>query len=412
MAHTNWAGNVRFQAARIEAPSTIEEIQAVFGASAHLRPIGTRHSFNLIADSDDTLVSTERLVTPPQINPEAETVTVGAGMRYSELAPALQAEGWALASLASLPHISIGGAIATGTHGSGDTVGTLSSAVAALELVTPTGEVVRLSRGEADFDGAVVSLGALGIVTNVALDIEPTYEIRQRVYENLPFDVALAEFDAIVGAAYSVSMFIRWTDPDLVDQVWTKSRGDEAPVLPGGIAEASEQVHMLAGQSSAAATAQLGQVGPWLDRLAHFRLSHTPSAGAELQSELLVPRERAVDALRTLRALAPEIAPLVQVTEIRSIRADDLWLSPAYGRNTIGIHFTWKQRQVEVERVIARLEGALLPYGARPHWGKLTCLDPGDLHSLWPRLGDFAELTHRFDPRGKLRNPFLDRVLS
>lgn len=412
MTLTNWAGNVRFGAERVETPATVDEVRAVLAASRRVRALGSGHSFNLIADTDGTLLSTARLAAPPRIDADARTVSVGAGTRYGDLAPLLEAEGWALANLASLPHISIAGAVATGTHGSGDGVGTLSSAVAALEIVTPAGGVARLSRGDADFDGAVVSLGALGIVTEVVLDIEPTFAVSQRVYERLPLDVALAEFDAVMGAAYSVSMFLRWTEPDVVDQVWTKARGDASPRLPGGVAEAAEQVHMLAGVSPAATTAQRGVPGPWLDRLAHFRLSHTPSNGAELQSELLVPRAHAVEALRILRGYAEVIAPLVQVTEVRSMKADDLWLSPAYGTDAVGIHFTWQQRQPEVEAVVATLEEALAPLGARPHWGKLTRLDRDAIAAAWPRFDDFAALVERYDPEGKLRNPFLDRVLG
>jgi xylitol oxidase len=407
VAQTNWAGNVRFGAKRVETPADADGVRAVLASAERVRALGSGHSFNLIADTDDTLLSTAALVSSPRIDDRARTVTVGAGMRYGELAPLLEAEGWALANLASLPHISIAGAIATGTHGSGDAIGTLSAAVAALELVTPDGEIVRLRRGDRAFDGAVVSLGALGIVTEVTLDIEPSFAIRQRVYERLPLEVALDELDAIMGAAYSVSMFLRWEDPDVVDQVWTKARGDESPALPGGIAEATEQVHMLAGVSPAATTAQLGEPGRWLDRLAHFQLSHTPSSGAELQSEVLVPRAHAVEAIRAVRALAGDIAPLIQATEIRSMAADELWLSPAYRQDTVGIHFTWQQRQSEVEPVVARIEEAVAHLDARPHWGKLTRLDVGVLREVWPRLGDFAALAREFDPDGRLRNPFL-----
>lgn len=412
MALANWAGNVRFGAERVETPASVDEVREVLASATRVRALGSGHSFNLIADTDDTLLSTARLIAAPRIDTEARTVTVGGGMRYGELAPALEARGWALANLASLPHISIAGAIATGTHGSGDAVGTLSSAVAGLQLVTPAGEVRELRRGDADFDGAVVSLGALGVVTEVMLDIEPTFAIRQRVYEQLPLEVALAEFDAIMGAAYSVSLFHRWDDPDVVDQVWTKARGDEAPRLPGGIAEASEQVHMLAGVTPEATTPQRGEAGAWLDRLAHFKLSHTPSNGDELQSEMLVPRAHAVEALRVVRGLAEQFAPLVQVMEVRSMRADGLWLSPAYEQDTVGLHFTWLPRQSEVEVAVATLEQALEPFGVRPHWGKLTRLDPRVLAAVWPRLGDFSELAARCDPEGKMRNPFLDRVLA
>ncbi len=407
MERTNWAGNVRFRATRVVAPTSAEEVRDILVSSDRVRALGTGHSFNLIADTDGTLLSTAELTAAPAIDPDARTVTVGAGMRYGHLARALEAEGWALANLASLPHISIAGAIATGTHGSGDAVGTLSSAVAALELVTGAGEILTLRRGDPAFDAAVVSLGALGVVTSVTLDIEPSFEVRQRLYENLPLETALAQFDALMGAAYSVSLFLRWSDPDVIDQVWTKSRESAEPRIPGDPAPATEPLHMLAGVSPAACTPQLGEPGRWLDRLPHFRLSHTPSSGAELQSEHLVPRRHAVAAIRALRELAGDIAPLIQVTEVRSMRADRLWLSPAYETDAVGLHFTWKPDQPAVEAVVARIEAALAPFAARPHWGKLSRMDAAGRAAVWPRLAEFAALARELDPRGRLRNPYL-----
>lgn len=407
MTTTNWAGNVRFRASRIVTPASADEVREILTGPDRVRALGTGHSFSLIADTDATLLSTAGLTAEPVIDAAARTVTVGAGVRYGDLARALEAQGWALANLASLPHISVAGAIATGTHGSGDAVGTLSSAAAALELVTPTGEILTLRRGDASFDAVVVSLGALGVVTSVTLDIEPSFEVRQRLYERLPLETALAHFDALMGAAYSVSLFLRWTDPDVVDQVWTKSREVEAPVIPGDPAPATEPLHMLAGVSPEACTPQLGEPGRWLDRLPHFRLSHTPSSGAELQSEHLVPRRHAVAAIRAVRELADDIAPLIQVTEIRSMRADTLWLSPAYETDAVGLHFTWQPDQPAVEAVVEKIEAALAPFAARPHWGKLSRMDAAGRAAVWPRLGEFAALARELDPEGRLRNPYL-----
>ncbi|WP_345751499.1 FAD-binding protein [Microbacterium rhizophilus] len=407
MELTNWAGNVRFRASRIANPATVDDVREILTGPGGVRALGSGHSFSLIADTDATLVSTAGLVSEPRVDPDARTVTIGAGVRYGDLARALEAQGWALSNLASLPHISVGGAIATGTHGSGDGVGTLSSAVAAIELVTATGDVLTLRRGDAAFDGAVVSLGALGIVTAVTLDIEPSFEVRQRLYERLPLETALAHFDALMGAAYSVSLFLRWTDPDVVDQVWTKSRGEDAPAIPGDPAPATESLHMLAGVSPEACTPQLGVPGRWLDRLPHFRLSHTPSSGAELQSEHLVPRRHAVAAIRAIRELADDIAPLIQVTEIRSMRADSLWLSPAYETDAVGLHFTWLPDQPAVEAVVAKIEAALAPFAVRSHWGKLSAMTAAARAAVWPRLADFAALSRELDPEGRLRNPYL-----
>ena len=143
-------------------------------------------------------------------------------MTYGRLAPMLHERGLALHNLASLPHISVGGAIATGTHGSGDRLGNLATAVSAIDILRSDGEIVHLERGDTDFDGAVVGLGALGVVVRVRLDVEPEYQIAQHVYEGLAWDELAARFDEITGAGDSVSLFTTWGSH--VDQVWVKQR--------------------------------------------------------------------------------------------------------------------------------------------------------------------------------------------
>lgn len=409
---TNWAANHAYRAMRIEAPTTVDAVRRVLAGVAKVRALGTRHSFNTIADSAELLVSTAELTTAPVIDETERTVTVGAGLRYGHLAAELQREGWALSNLASLPHISVGGAIATGTHGSGDAVGSLAASVAGLEIVTASGDVVTLRRGEPDFDGAVVSLGALGIVTRVTLDIQPTFDVAQHVYEGLPFEAAMENLDAVTGAAYSVSMFTTWQTPDVIDQVWVKRRTDAeagAPVELFGARPASAERHPLPGISAVSCTAQLGVAGPWLERLPHFRMDFTPSNGDELQTEYLVPRRHAVDALRAVHALADRVAPLLQVTEIRTMASDSLWLSPAYETDAVGIHFTWLPLQVEVEALLPEIETALAPFEARGHWGKLFQADASAIEKVYPRIGDFRELAGRFDPNRVFVNEFLER---
>ena len=411
---TNWSANHAYRAHRIEAPSSVEEVQHLIAGATAVRALGTRHSFNPIADSADLLLSTSNLDFAPHIQEHERLVTVGAGMRYGELASELQKNGWALSNLASLPHISVGGAIATGTHGSGNGVGSLAASVAALEIVTASGEVLQLRRGDADFDGAVVSLGALGIVTRVALDIEPTFDIEQTVFEGLPFDAAMENFDAITGAAYSVSLFTTWRDPDLIDQVWLKRRPERDAASPAelfGAVHAPADRHPLPGISAVNCTAQMGVPGAWLDRLPHFRLDFTPSNGEELQSEFLVPRKHAIAALAAVRELAGKISPLPQVCEVRTIAADALWLSPASGTDAVGLHFTWFRKQAEVEALLPELEAALAPFSARPHWGKVFMANREALEPLYPRLGDFRALVARVDPNRVFVNEFLTSKL-
>lgn len=409
----NWAGNYGYRARTLAYPTSLAELQRAVGSAEQVSALGSRHSFNAIADSPGTLVSLELMDPGVRIDDAALTVTVCAGVRYGVLAEHLQRRGFALHNLASLPHISVGGAIATATHGSGDANGNLATAVVGLELVTASGDVLTVAKGDADFDGMVVGLGALGVVHRVSLRIEPSFQVRQDVFLDVPWDAVLTDFDAATSAAYSVSLFTDWTG-DTIGQAWLKSRMDSASPVPdeyyGGV-PANRACHPVPGVAADHCTQQLGVPGPWSDRLAHFRLAFTPSNGEELQTEYLVGRDNAVDAIEAMRALAPRITPLLLVSEVRTMAADDLWLSNNYGRAGLGLHFTWKPRQPEVEVLLPELEAALAPFAARPHWGKLFRADAAQLAPLYPRFGDFRALAHRLDPEGIFRNAFLDRTV-
>ncbi|GAA3287081.1 FAD-binding protein [Arthrobacter citreus] len=409
----NWAGNLRYSGTEIAQPSSVEELAALVAAAPSVRAVGTRHSFNDIADSAGIMVNLEKLDGEPVLDEEAGTVSVGAGTRYGDLAAFLVRHGYALHNLASLPHISVAGAVATGTHGSGNRNGNLATAVAALELVTADGTVVRVDRTSPDFPGMVVSLGALGIVTRLTLDVEPAYEVRQDVFTDVPWSSVEENFDAITSAAYSVSIFSSLTGP-VATQVWLKSRTDTEMPYTGsteffGGTAATEPKHPLPGMSAVNCSEQMGVPGSWSDRLAHFRLAFTPSNGDELQSEYLVDRGSAVEALGVLRGMSDEIAPLLQVCEIRTMARDDLWLSSSYGQETVGFHFTWKPLQADVEALLAKMEAALAPLQPRPHWGKLFTLEQAELQGLYPRFGDFQDLARRMDPERKFVNSFLSR---
>jgi xylitol oxidase len=412
VAERNWAGNYAYRARRWHRPSSLPELQALAARLPRWRVVGSRHSFTGIADSAE-VISLDGLPADIAVAGDRRTVTVGGAVRYGDLAQALQAQGLALANLASLPHISVAGAIATATHGSGERGGNLASAVSGLELVRSDGELVRLHRGDGELPGAVVGLGALGAVTRVTLEIEPAYEVSQHVYEELSWEALLEHLDAIEAAAYSVSVFHRF-GPAL-DTVWLKRRADRDPPAPAtlfGARPATQERHPIIGLDPVHCTRQLGVPGPWLDRLPHFRMGFTPSSGEEIQSEYHLPRERAVEALSALRACSDQLAPLTQVCELRTIAADRLWLSPQYERDTLAIHFTWVADQAVVQRALHTVEDVLLGLGARPHWGKLFLAGAAELAPRYPRAGEFAALAERHDPRGALRNDWLARVLT
>ncbi len=419
---TNWAGNVTFTAGAVHRPTSVDELRRVVAASRSIRALGTGHSFNTLVDSPGDLVSVAGLPAVIELDtttaPSRPTVIVSAGLRYGELATELDARGYALHNLGSLPHISVAGACATGTHGSGDANGNLATAVSAVELVGPDGDLVALSRA-ADpdtFPGAVVALGALGIVTRLTLDVQPTYDLRQYVYDDLPGDELRGHFDEITASAYSVSLFTRWRSEE-VEQVWRKERltaGQEPgrpPAVWHGARLAEEGRHPLRGLPSTSATEQLGVPGPWYARLPHFRLEFTPSFGDELQAEYLLPREHAVEALDAVAELRDLIAPVLLVSEIRTVASDDLWLSPSNGRASVAVHFTWVKDEAAVAPVLAAVEEQLVPYAARPHWGKLFSTAPAVIAGLYPRMDDFARLRAAMDPGGKFGGAFVDRYL-
>jgi xylitol oxidase len=414
VAERNWAGNVIYSAGRVQRPRSVEELQTIVAASERLRVLGSRHSFNEIADSPQ-LVSLRELPAEIEIDTAQASVRCSGALTYGELAPRLHANGFALANLGSLPHISVAGAISTATHGSGNRLGNLATSVAALELADSSGELMTLRRGDPDFEGAVVALGALGAITRVTLDLETTYEVSQVVYEGLPWRAVEEHFEQLSAAGDSVSVFTLWGES--AGQLWVKRRDDgaleDAPPELFGAHAATTQVHPIAGADARAATAQLGVPGPWHERLPHFRLDFAPSAGEELQSEYVLDRGDAPAAATRLRALATDIRPLLHVSEIRTIAADDLWLSPQYGRDSVAIHFTWKRDQAAVERLLPTLEAALEPFAPRPHWGKLFAAGRRELAARYERLADFAALVEERDPRGVFRNQWLtQRVLG
>ena len=411
----NWSGTYRFKASKVIDARTVDDVQravAEAGSGPHrVRALGTRHSFNDLADNGATLVTVTGLPPEPVIDQGARTVTVGAGITYGALAAWLQARGWALGNMGSLPHISVGGATATGTHGSGTGNRILSAAIAALDYVAADGELRHAARGEVSFDGMPVGLGAFGVVVRVTLDIQPSYLIRQDIYAGLPWDRVLADVEGVMSAAYSVSLFTDWTG-DAIEQAWVKRR-------VAGVDEAVPEDFFGAGphpgpvrlaDAPADNLTVAGVAGPWSERLPHFRIESTPSNGDEIQSEYFVDRRHGAAALTAVRSLAPLVAPLLLVSEIRATAPDGLWLSGSGGRETLAIHFTWRNEPDRVDAALPAVEAALRPFAARAHWGKVNHVAAADLDALYPRLPAARALFEELDPEGKFSNHRLERL--
>jgi alditol oxidase len=414
--HENWAGNIHYSTDHVLAPANLEEVQDAVKKCSKLRAIGSRHSFNRIADSNQNQVSLDRL-NQIDIDEKARTVTVGAGVRYGQLAPVIDGKGFALHNLASLPHISVAGAVATATHGSGIHNGNLATVVRALEIVTANGEIVHLSR---DNDGdqflaAVVGLGAVGVVTRVTLDLQPTFQVAQTVYQNLSFSELEHNFDGIFGTGYSVSLFTDWQN-HRATQVWIKRRlaaGEthNSPELFYNAKRATEKLHPITGHPAESCTEQMGIPGPWYQRLPHFKMEFTPSSGRELQTEYFVPREHGYEAILAVEKLKDKITPHLFVTELRTIAADNLWMSTAYQRDSLAIHFTWKPEWDTVKQILPQIEAQLKPFNPRPHWAKLFTIPPSQLEAQHTRLADFKEFVKHHDSTGKFRNEFIETNL-
>lgn len=412
--HTNWSQTVTYAASEVVSPTSVAELQEVVAGATSVKALGSKHSFSLVADTEGTQVRVDRLPAEISVDADAGTVRSSAGLTHAQLSTALFEQGLALRNLASLPHISVAGAIQTGTHGSGVANAGLHSSVTALELVAPSGELRVVRRGEPDFDAVVVGLGAFGVITHVTQQVVPTFEVAQTVHEQVPWEALLPVLEDVMSSGYSVSLFTDYAGSS-VGQVWVKQRVDQpardAVTELGGLA-ATRTLHPLPDTAADSVNDQLGNPGPSHQRLPHFREDFTPSKGEEIQSEYFVPVERGVEAIEALRALSDTITPALFVAEVRRIAPDPAWLSPSGERDSLALHFTWKRDPERVERVLHDVETALLPLGARPHWGKVFVADHAALAAAYPRLTDFAALVAERDPDRVFANAFLDRVLG
>jgi xylitol oxidase len=413
----NWSGHIAYASARVHHPEPTEQLQEIVARSRKVKVFGARHSFNAITDTTETHISLDKMDQSLSIDPVRGAVTVSGGISYGQLCAQLHRAGRAIHNTASLPDITVAGACATATHGSGDKNGNLATAVSALELVRADGEIVRLSRekdGE-EFLGAVVNLGALGVIARMTLDTEPTFLVQQDVYEKLPMTQVEAHFDAIFASAYSISFFIDWQE-DAVNHVWLKRRLPGGAGLPSaptfhGATLATRHLHPLARLAAETCTLQMGIPGPWHERLPHFQVGHTPANGNELQSEYFLPRQHAVAGMLAMMRLRRALAPVLRLSEVRSVAADNLWMSTAYRLETVGIHFTWQNDWAGVRQVLPLIEAELAPFAPRPHWGKLFAMKAADIQAAYPKMDDFRALAQAYDPEGKFRNDFLDTTI-
>ncbi|MET0673902.1 MAG: FAD-binding protein [Microbacterium pygmaeum] len=406
----NWAGTHEYTAPRIATATTQDEVRAIVAEGGPVHALGTRHSFTDLPDTAGTLIDLVGLEGGYRLDEQAGTVSVAGGTRYGVLAQWLDARGLALHNLGSLPHISVAGATATATHGSGNRNGVLTSAVRGIRYVGADAEVHEVREGDADFPAVAVGLGAFGIVTEVTLAVEPTYRVRQDIYQGVSWDAALQRFDELTGAGYSVSVFTRWID-EAIGDVWVKTRlENDDDAVNDVLLDGARQVEANPLANLDDITELGGVPGPWMLRLPHFRLDGTPSFGDEIQSEYFVARSDAPAALRAVRRLGASIEPHLLVSELRTAASDELWLSGAYERDFLAIHFTWRNDPAGVLGVLPLIEEALAPFAARPHWGKLHTFDAAAIARVHPRIADARRVFERLDPEARFVNAHLLRL--
>jgi xylitol oxidase len=411
----NWAGNLTFSAKEFIEIDNISKLQQVVSNSQGVKVLATGHSFNAIGDTKYTLISLKNLSNGIEIDSQNAQALIPAGMSYADAARYLESNGWAFSNMASLGEVTIAGAISTGTHGSGSNNGVLSTSVVGLEIVLGSGELITIDESNSEeFAGFVISLGSLGVFTKIKMKIVPSFSVKQFVYENIGIQAVAENFDTVFNSAYSVSYFSNWAK-NSTGQIWMKflddSSSDNLSDNWLGANQAKAKQHPVKINNPDPCTDQLGISGKWLYRLPHFKLDSSPASGDEVQTEYLVDRKYVNEYIQDLRTIGDEIAPRVYATEIRTIKSDELWLSGAYQRETVGFHFTWKKSDTLVD-FLPRIEEILGKHDGRPHWAKLFSVKSDELSARYPKYSNFEALLKKYDPKKKFRNKFIDQYFS
>jgi FAD/FMN-containing dehydrogenase len=405
-------------------PRDIDELARIVRDAKRVRAVGAAHSWSPAIVTDDTLISLDAMRAVLELDRATMQVTVQGGMRLRELNAYLASQGLALANLGSIDSQSVAGVIATGTHGTGKNFRCISAQVARLELIDGTGRNVVLERGQPDFDGAVVGLGALGVVHAVTFDVVEAFRLHD-ITGLAPFDHVIENIDEHVASADHFKVW--WFVPDDKAIVYRFRRTHE-PANDSRIRRwIKERVVAVAAYRSLLVVGHLSgrrwipsinrylnrEAGRALDRIAHSHVGFlTPIPPVHSESEWAFDLRDAKPLLREYRKLLPGAGHSYNfIQELRFSKADDLWLSPAYQRDSIWLSlYNIDRRNWGAQ--LAKFEAFGRANGGRPHWGKEAAFDREYLRSQYTRLDDFAALAARFDPDRKFRNRWLDQILG
>lgn len=396
----NWGGNFNYSTQNIQYPRSVAEVQQIVKNAGKLRVVGSRHSFSKIADSECTMLSTIGLNKIIGINGSIPSVTVQGGLTYTDLLTSLNTAGFALPNLASLAEISVGGAASTNAHGTGVANQALANHIRSMEIVLANGSLLTIGPNDPRLKGMAAGLGAFGVVTQLELKLVPAFNITTYTYVNMPVQNSYENFAALQNMGFGVLLVNMFTAPDAwnIAIVYARSDANNTAMLTSN----------LFGGTLVSQTTQPSYLA--LLSIAQIGLSGVD--GNEIQTEYFVPISKAVEAIKAVTAVAnsTNIFPsLATAFVIRTIASDDLWMSEYYGNDTmVAIHFSWQNNVTAVEAVLPQLERAMIPYGARPHWGKMFTMEPEDFLPHYPKVNEFKKLAEQLDPKGKFRNEFLE----
>ena len=423
----NWARTSESQPVKTFFPSTITEVCAIVKAAQEhqktIRVVGAGHSFTKLVETEDWLVSLDRLNGIDEIDETAKTVTVYAGTRLFELGKALGEHGYSQENLGDINVQSIAGALSTGTHGTGLAFGNLSTQVMKLEIVNAHGDVVTLSR-ELDpnlFHASLVSLGALGIIVKVTLRIieAPIYKFKSY---KLPYSKLEAQLDELIDSNRHFEFFL-FPYSELV-QVKTMNLTNDAPqrirfyYFKNVVLEnylfflVSELCRLFPKTSKFFSRLSAKGVGSSTISAYSHQLFATPRLVRFREMEYSIPLQHLRDALRDVRKTIETNNYAVHFPiECRTVKADDIWLSPSYKRDSAYLAFHM-YKGMPYENYFRDMEKIMRKYNGRPHWGKMHCLSKHELQELYPKFNHFLEIRDSFDPNGRFLNRYMQELFE
>ena len=429
----NWAKTVYYNHT-IHYPKTVEEIQHILQYHAKIRVLGSMHSFNNITklpqEFNGVYISMSNMNQVIKCC-RGERVTIQPGITFGELGEYLHERNFGFHNMASLPHITVGGAISTGTHGAGVFNGNLASHVMQVKLISADGKLRTYRIGQdPEFQHIPVSFGLAGIIVEIELDIVPDYDIQQCIYENLPFNtIKKSDYKTAFSSAYSFSIFTQWKNRKFTS-IWAKYRlrkgrnGNEESIMidcpdMNKIKPSSNKVHPLPGGDTSFVSGGIGKnyKEPGYVGLPHFLMEGVPSQGEELQSEYFVSSHMfdvVIEVLFHHFEENPKLYDLLYVSEMRFVAGDKLTLSPQHVLgSSIGFHFTWKKEFDQVVDALKGIENVLKPYNALPHMGKLFTMTGRELEGKYGQrnLRAFQSFVAPLDPLKKFVNPFLQNLI-